>query len=235
MGLACQYNLPDLQDELSSYFTRLLTLHNVCQIYDCAITYDLENLIDACLQTIDRSPAHILSHPHFLKLSKVCKYSSLPCTLVQSSVIRMLSRDSFYLPEMEILRGVLAWLEADFQSRSEKYTALLASSFSLPSDSSASVDKPAASNANTATVTMVPLSSPLARKSQFSGHTHMPGTRSNSSESLFSSASTSDSVTSSGKSSNAHYLTFRFRNRITRGSFLIVFMSLLPLLRFYCY
>ncbi|KAL5967683.1 BTB/POZ domain-containing protein 9 [Taenia solium] len=182
LGLVCQYNFPNLQNDLTAYFIRSLTPQNVCLLYDLAITFDLEDLIDACLQTIDRSPAVILSHPQFLRLSR-------------ASVLRMLSRDSFYVPEVEVLRGVQAWLEADYQSRFEKFAALVASS-SLPSVSISSDDQQQLKGQTT--TTNAPLCSPVARKVQLTGHTLFPSTRSNSSESLFSSASTSDSVASGG-------------------------------------
>ncbi|KAL5108285.1 BTB/POZ domain-containing protein 9 [Taenia crassiceps] len=185
LGLVCQYNFPALQNDLTAHFIRSLTSQNVCLLYDLAITFDLEDLIDACLQTIDRSPGLILSHPQFLRLSR-------------ASVVRMISRDSFYVPEVEVLRGVQAWLEADYQSRFEKFAALVASS-SLPSVSVSSEDRQQIKG-QTATAN-APLCSPVARKVQISGHTAFPSTRSNSSESLFSSASTSDSVTSIGAKS----------------------------------
>lgn len=53
------------------HLIRSLTPQNVCLLYDSAITYDLEDLVNACLQTIDRSPGVILAHPHFLRLSRV--------------------------------------------------------------------------------------------------------------------------------------------------------------------
>lgn len=111
--------------------------------------------------------------------------------------MRMLSRDSFYVPEVEVLRGVQAWLEADYQLRFEKFAALVASS-SLPSVSVSSDEQQQLKGH--ITMTNAPLCSSVARKVQLTGHTLFPSTRSNSSESLFSSASTSDSVASGGMS-----------------------------------
>ncbi|VUZ56121.1 unnamed protein product, partial [Hymenolepis diminuta] len=181
LSLVCQYNFPYLRDNLSRHLIQSLSLQNVCLLYDSAITYDLEDLIDACLQTIDRSPAVILSQPQFLRLSR-------------ASVVRMLSRDSFYLPEVEIFRGVQAWLEADYQSRFEKYATLVASS-SSPSVSISFDDHQQQVQQFSKDQTLL---APMTLKKS-SGL--LPATRSNSSESLFSSASISDSGTGSGKCS----------------------------------
>ncbi|KAM3176902.1 hypothetical protein ACTXT7_005598 [Hymenolepis weldensis] len=178
LGLVCQYNFPYLRDNLSRHLIQSLSLQNVCLLYDSAITYDLEDLIDACLQTIDRSPAVILSQPQFLRLSR-------------ASVVRMLSRDSFYLPEVEIFRGVQAWLEADYQSRFEKYATLVASS-SSPAVSVSFDDQQQQVQQFSKDQTLL---APMTLKKS-SGL--LSATRSNSSESLFSSASTSDSGTSGG-------------------------------------
>ncbi|KAH9280028.1 BTB/POZ domain-containing protein 9 [Echinococcus granulosus] len=170
LGLVCQYNFPDLQNDLTAHFIRSLTLQNVY-----------------------RSPAVILAHPQFLHLSR-------------ASVVRMFSRDSFYVPEVEVLRGVQAWLEADYHSRFEKFAALIASS-SLPSVSVSSDDQQQQQQLKLQTTTAntfllpAPPCSPVARKIQLTGHALLPSTRSNSSESLFSSASTPDSVTSGGAKS----------------------------------
>ncbi|KAM7542931.1 hypothetical protein Aperf_G00000007254 [Anoplocephala perfoliata] len=178
LGLVCQYNFPHLQRDLSRHFIQSLNLQNVCLLYDSAITYDLEDLIDASLQTIDRSPALILSQPQYLRLSR-------------ASVVRMLSRDSFYLPEVEILRGVQAWLEADYQSRFEKYAALIASSSRRMSVSSDEQQQQQQQQPKDQTI-LAPNCASAGKKNQGL----LPATRSNSSESLFSSASTSDSITS---------------------------------------
>nr|CDS33495.1 BTB (POZ) domain containing 9 [Hymenolepis microstoma] len=182
LGLVCQYNFSNLQDDLSRNFIQSLNVQNVCLLYDSAITYDLEDLIDACLQTIDRYPAIILTQPQFLRLSR-------------ASVVRMLSRDSFYIPEIEILRGVQAWLEADYQSRFEKSTAIVASS-SSPSVSVSFVDQ------QQHQVQQFPKDPTLLASMTLKKNSGLlPATRSNSSESLFSSASTSDSGTSVGAKS----------------------------------
>uniref|UniRef100_A0A5K3G048 BTB domain-containing protein n=1 Tax=Mesocestoides corti TaxID=53468 RepID=A0A5K3G048_MESCO len=192
LGLVCQYNFPNLENALSAHFVRSLTPNNVCQIYDAAITYDLDDLIDACLQTIDRAPATVLAHPQFLRLSR-------------ASVIRMLSRDSFYIPEVAVLHAVQAWLDADYQARLSKFATLCAPSSSL----SVSVSSPLGHDeqqqlkyptlAANAVLSAPPTLPPVGRK-----HPLVPGTRSNSSESLFSSASTSDSVASCGTKSKVN-------------------------------
>nr|VZI08449.1 unnamed protein product [Spirometra erinaceieuropaei] len=103
LGLACQYNFVNLQAALSKHFTHSLTLSNICSVYDAAIVYDLEELVLACLEFVDRFAPTVLSMPQFERLSK-------------ASVIRVITRDSFYAPEFEILRGVQRWLDATYQA-----------------------------------------------------------------------------------------------------------------------
>ncbi|VDM04932.1 unnamed protein product, partial [Schistocephalus solidus] len=71
LGLACQYNFVNLQAALSKHFTHSLTLNNICSVYDAAIVYDLEELVLACLEFMDRFAPTILSMPQFERLSKV--------------------------------------------------------------------------------------------------------------------------------------------------------------------
>lgn len=118
----------------------------------------------------------------------------------------MLSRDSFYVPEIEILRGVQAWLEADSQSRFEKIVTLIGSPHSVSLSSNEQQQQQLTksrftlTSATTSLISSTPLNCPIWRKNQFPTNGLVSATRSNSSESLFSSASTSDSATSGGMS-----------------------------------
>ncbi|CAH8874733.1 unnamed protein product [Trichobilharzia szidati] len=98
LGLAHQYNFHSLESALSTYLTHSLCLKNVWCVFDMAVMYNLDGLITACLRFLDCLAPAPLCDPRFLKLS-------------QSSVERLLSRDSFYAPEIKIFRAVCAWLK----------------------------------------------------------------------------------------------------------------------------
>ncbi|KAH8869238.1 BTB/POZ domain-containing protein 9 [Schistosoma japonicum] len=95
--LAHQYNFRSLENVISTYLTRSLSVKNVWSIYDLAIMYNLDGLVTACLRFLDCLAPAPLHNPRFLRLS-------------QSSVERLLSRDSFCASEIEIFRAVCAWL-----------------------------------------------------------------------------------------------------------------------------
>ncbi|CAH8636926.1 unnamed protein product [Heterobilharzia americana] len=106
LGLAHQYNFHSLENALSTYLVHSLCLKNVWSIYDLAIMYDLDDLVAACLRFLDCLAPAPLSDPRFLRLS-------------QTSVERLLSRDSFCASEIEIFRAVCAWLKSSKEVESE--------------------------------------------------------------------------------------------------------------------
>ncbi|VDN31012.1 unnamed protein product [Dibothriocephalus latus] len=87
LGLACQYNFVNLQAALSKHFTHSLTLDNICSVYDAAIVYDLEELVLACLEFMDRFAPTILSMPQFERLSKVS--ADPPVLLLVAHIYKM--------------------------------------------------------------------------------------------------------------------------------------------------
>ncbi|CAH8680767.1 unnamed protein product [Schistosoma rodhaini] len=101
--LAHQYNFRSLETVISTYLTHSLSVKNVWCIYDMAIMYNLDSLITACLRFLDCLAPAPLYNPRFLRLS-------------QSSVERLLSRDSFCASEIEIFRAVCAWLRNSKES-----------------------------------------------------------------------------------------------------------------------
>ncbi|OON15290.1 BTB/POZ domain protein, partial [Opisthorchis viverrini] len=70
LGLAHQYDFRSLESALSAHLTHSLRLSNVWLIYNLAVMYGLEELINACLKFLDGiAPAPLFS-PHFLRLSQ---------------------------------------------------------------------------------------------------------------------------------------------------------------------
>ncbi|TGZ74333.1 hypothetical protein CRM22_000993 [Opisthorchis felineus] len=103
LGLAHQYDFRSLETALSAHLTHSLRLSNVWLIYNLAVMYGLEELINACLKFLDGiAPAPLFS-PHFLHLS-------------QPAVERLLSRDSFCASEIDIFRSLCAWFRTTKES-----------------------------------------------------------------------------------------------------------------------
>lgn len=71
LGLAHQYAFPELEQSISEYLKSILSLANVCLVYDVANLYQLRTLMDACRMFADRQAAEILQSEAFLQLSPV--------------------------------------------------------------------------------------------------------------------------------------------------------------------
>ncbi|KAI4466825.1 Galactose-binding-like [Holotrichia oblita] len=96
LGLAHLYGFQDLETAISDILRQLLALKNVCAILDAAHLYGLDQLVKVCHLFLDKHASEILQHESFLQLS-------------QSSLVELLQRDSFFAPEVEIFKGVVAW------------------------------------------------------------------------------------------------------------------------------
>ena len=126
LGLAHQYGFDNLQTAISGYLRAVLSISNVCLIYDTAALYNLSDLIVSCALFMDRNATEIISHDSFHNLSAVSPVTirilsvkfSLVC-LFQSAIYEIISRDSFCAPEVEIFRAVHAWVTSNPQEESE--------------------------------------------------------------------------------------------------------------------
>lgn len=98
LGLTHQYGFVDLETAVSDYLKAILNVRNVCIIYDMASLYQLTSLADVCCNYMDQHALDILHHESFLNLSV-------------SALKDMISRDSFYAPEVEIFRVICGWIQ----------------------------------------------------------------------------------------------------------------------------
>ena len=73
-------------------------MNNACVIFNTANFYQLRDLCAACYTYIDSHAFDMTSSEGFLSLS-------------QAALIDLLSRDSFFAPEIEIFRAVIRWME----------------------------------------------------------------------------------------------------------------------------
>lgn len=117
LGLAHQYAFPELEQAVSDYLKSILSLSNVCLVYDVANLYQLRSLMEACRQFADRQAAEILQSEAFLQLSPVSilfnfrfQTQNLHFIFIQQGTLcDLLRRDSFCVAEVEIFRAVQRW------------------------------------------------------------------------------------------------------------------------------
>lgn len=97
LGLAHKYGFLALESAISGYLKSSLDLHNICHVFDVACLYQLKEVLDTCLNFADAHAVEILSTGDFCNLSK-------------TALIRIIKRDSFCAPEVEIFRAVQCWI-----------------------------------------------------------------------------------------------------------------------------
>uniref|UniRef100_S4RLR5 BTB/POZ domain-containing protein 9 n=1 Tax=Petromyzon marinus TaxID=7757 RepID=S4RLR5_PETMA len=96
LSLAHRLGFPELENALSTYLCSVLSVSNVCTVYDVASLYSLSTLCSTCEAFADKHAAGVLQSDGFFSLSK-------------GALLRILSRDSFAAPERDIFSAVVAW------------------------------------------------------------------------------------------------------------------------------
>lgn len=100
LGLANLFGYTELKDEISNFLKNSLKLSNVCNILDASRLYELNSLTNICYAFIDKNAEELLAHESF-------KY------LYKDSLTALLSRDSFYVEEIQIFKAVHGWMECN--------------------------------------------------------------------------------------------------------------------------
>uniref|UniRef100_A0A0B6ZZR2 BTB/POZ domain-containing protein 9 n=1 Tax=Arion vulgaris TaxID=1028688 RepID=A0A0B6ZZR2_9EUPU len=98
LSLSHRFGFVELESSISDYLKAILSIHNVCHIFDLANIYSLTSLCNVCKDYMDRHAQEVLSNESFLSLS-------------QTSVQDLISRDSFCAPEIDIFKAVSKWAE----------------------------------------------------------------------------------------------------------------------------
>ena len=62
LGLAHQYGFVDLETSISDYLRAVLSLKNVALVYDTASLYQLQPLVQACCDFMDRHANEVIRH-----------------------------------------------------------------------------------------------------------------------------------------------------------------------------
>lgn len=98
LGLANKYDFGTLQQAITTYLKATLSVSNVCIIYNVASYYQLKELADACTTFVDIHAPEVMKADSFLSLSRM-------------ALAELISRDSFFAPEIEIFHGIREWMK----------------------------------------------------------------------------------------------------------------------------
>lgn len=99
LSLAHKYGFLALESALQGYLKSILSIRNICVIFDAAVLYQMNDLCATCLSFLDRNAVEVLSTDGFSCLTK-------------SALIEVVKRDSFCAPENQIFRAVQEWVES---------------------------------------------------------------------------------------------------------------------------
>lgn len=100
LGLSNLFGYVELKVEISNFLKTSLQLNNVCNILDASRLYELNSLSIICYNFIDENAEELLEHESFKFLYK-------------ESLIVLLSRDSFFVPEIKIFQAIKGWIECN--------------------------------------------------------------------------------------------------------------------------
>ncbi|XP_063993125.1 BTB/POZ domain-containing protein 9 [Diachasmimorpha longicaudata] len=100
LGLAHQYGFLELEMAISDYLKEILNIKNVCLIFDATRLYQLDRLTKVCHEYMDKHALEVIKHESFLQLSA-------------NAVKELVSRDSFYAPEIDIFLAMQTWVKAN--------------------------------------------------------------------------------------------------------------------------
>ncbi|KAJ3643696.1 hypothetical protein Zmor_026392 [Zophobas morio] len=97
-SLAHRCSLTDFEYAIANQIKSVLSLKNICSTLNTANLYELVEIRDACHSFADRHALEIIDKDCFQGLS-------------QKSLIKVLERDTFFAPELEIFKRVAQWCQ----------------------------------------------------------------------------------------------------------------------------
>ena len=65
-----RYGFQDLESAISDYLKAVLSIKNVCLVYDMAALYGLSKLMQSCCYFMDRHAGDVIQHESFSNLSR---------------------------------------------------------------------------------------------------------------------------------------------------------------------
>ena len=98
LGLAHKYGFLALESAISGYLKGNIDLHNICRIFDVACLYQLDEVLETCLNFADVHAVELLE--------SMADFASLS----EAALVSIIKRDSFCAPEVEIFRAVQCWI-----------------------------------------------------------------------------------------------------------------------------
>ena len=119
LSLAHKYQLNSLQLSISDFLKASLTSTNVCDVFDVATLFQLDELRWSCLSYLDQNACDVMNSDSFVDLSA-------------SALEELLKRVSFSAPEIEIFRGVRRWMEKNEANVGDEGVARVISGVRLP-------------------------------------------------------------------------------------------------------
>ncbi|BFZ07199.1 hypothetical protein BsWGS_10238 [Bradybaena similaris] len=96
LSLSHRFIFMELESSVSDYLKSIVSIHNVCPIFDLANIYNLTSLCNVCEDYMDTHTQEVLNSESFLFLSQI-------------SARDVISRDSFCASEMDIFKAVNKW------------------------------------------------------------------------------------------------------------------------------
>lgn len=112
LSLAHKYGFLALESALQGHLKSVLSIRNVCVVFDAAVLYQMNDLCSTCLGFLDRNAVEVLSTDGFSCLTK-------------SALIEIVKRDSFCAPENQIFRAVQEWVESAEEMSEGDYKVIL--------------------------------------------------------------------------------------------------------------
>ena len=106
MALADRFGFTKLKDSLSEALAAEVTLDNVLTLLVCGDLYQASSILNKCLDLIDKNALEILGQEEFF-------------TLTPSTLQLIISRDTFFTPEMSVYQAVIHWKDQNSVSKEE--------------------------------------------------------------------------------------------------------------------
>ena len=106
LAMADRFGFVQLKEALSEKLASMVTLKNVLHLLLYGDLYQASSLLNQCLATVDQKAEKVLSSDAFL-------------TLATSTLSLIISRDTFFVPEMFVYNAVVGWKDYNGVSKEE--------------------------------------------------------------------------------------------------------------------
>ena len=94
-----KYMIPSLTAKCSEFLEKNLTANNVCDIFDQALLFDEQNLVEKCLSIVTKDTKHVFASKSFTNISHV-------------SLARVLQSEKLNVSEIDVFKACIQWAEA---------------------------------------------------------------------------------------------------------------------------